>query len=340
MQTHLYVTFDTSVYRKISASDLGVLIEAERRSGIVALASFWPCIELLNHCASATDLEHGNARRALERLSQHSGYEGESGPRLRMTMDGESLLEKVLLGIEPVDRLEEHGNVADVLGRFAKMNGVVVPAELTKILSQLSSEMQSRELGFVEHMKTVAGSVAELMATVDPPLTVQDARRQLLQHLRDDQSLHLMARSMVAGLAEQHGIVLDDQDLDSRGEVALAAFPVTMHLFRSLARAALENGDMNWMKTENRNSYWDLRVSFHAARDASVGDIPALLVSNDGAMIRAADEAGCRLVLLRLDEYQDLVHHGDVGERARLIRAMPSTIDKVPHLVAPRTRPT
>ena len=137
--------------------------------------------------------------------------------------------------------------------------------------------------------------------------------------------LAIVAAGLVQALAEEYGIPLDAANSNRAVNLVENSSCYGLHVrldFRLFSKGDLPGGG---------NSAWDLKIAFHASRGGSIAGIPAILVSDDKRLLRAAREGGDERRVMPLQTYHDILSKPDevaqLAETSDLGENMVSTGD-------------
>lgn len=284
----LVAVFDTNAYVGLGRGALETIAVRESTAGVLALASVWPCLELLARCTSERPSIGRRAHAALRKVAIHAGYGPPEDRRLRLHEAGEFSLARRLFGLELQDRLLDIGYVGNLALAAAEMPLSEFLEAHSKDLLEVSERVEREERHFVA--MTAAGMASH----------GRDGARQ-----GSPSSIHLalIAAGLVQVLAEQHSIDLERIDVNRAVNLVVQNFAVALAFVYALIGDSPGSGGV----PGRGNSHWDLKVAFHACRGASIGGAPVVLVSDDGRLVRAARDASETLRVVRTDEYQSLL---------------------------------
>ncbi|HEY4319944.1 MAG TPA: hypothetical protein VGM77_02100 [Gemmatimonadales bacterium] len=249
------------MYHGISFERLRGLTERESTLGVFALASVWPCCELLTHCGDADDTRNGRARAAVERLLLHAGRDAPDGRHLRMHLDGENTLGLGLFNYQPEHDLREYNQIATVIRDLVKQHWHGTTEAQAALLEHIVRMVADKETAFVSDM----AAVARVEATHDN--SRQQARAKVVAELDGPDGVFLVAKRKVQETAARLNIALGDNETSGLAAIAAAGYPVAMHFLKRMTRRAIAFPEINWV--HQQNSYWDFHMSFHAGWGAT-----------------------------------------------------------------------
>lgn len=279
---HFVVVFDTNAYLGLSPSGLDRTIAFELRAGAVAMASVWPCLELLSKCAGPDSGLARRARSTLAKVWKHTGYATPGGARIRMQEAGELTLVRGLFGKTPDEPLLEVGFVGNLVVKAFELEPQAFLEEHHSELMDARVRVELEERAFVAPPQAQPVS----RATIEGPTAIP-----------------ILAAGLLQTLAEKYEVDLEGMDVSELVKHLVRSFPVALYFMRDvladLGNSAVMPGGVN--------SVWDQKIAFHAGPGASVLGLPTLLVTDDRRLLRAAAGANERTRVLTLPEYQELL---------------------------------
>jgi hypothetical protein len=315
--TLLHVVCDSNFYRGTGTDLVSDIVAHEARLGVVPLASFWPPVELLAHCATPDDPAHRSALLAVQRLRLHTGYQQGGSLRLRMALDGESLVAHGLFNGEFSNRLLDIANLTEVL-IAASPSGDWTSSQRDALLS-LATKVSRREQAFAAAMEQLSAGLQDAV-TLGHASTLAEARRSFLDVTADPAALLLIAGTLAAMCAKQAGYTASEATIATKAPMLLAGFPTTVHFVLGQVRKGLTS-EVNWRVNPHCNSVWDTLISFHVSSSVTTHGLPLLLVSSDREIRAAAKAAGVGEFAICGDRYCELVKSGEIVSYAASLAA-------------------
>src|SRR5262249_29628119 len=147
-----------------------------------------------------------------------------------------------------------------------------------------------------------------------------DLRRTVLEYLDSPEAVELAARTRVSESAKQAGLKPVENYLGHLAPVVLRAFPIAMHFLLILLRDSI-GSEINWDHHRHRNSVWDLKIAFHASHQATIGNVPVILVTDDPRFLRAARLADMPDLVKGRAKYLALLRERKIAEHVTQVRA-------------------
>ncbi len=275
---------------------------AEAQAGVLALASVWPSLELLARCGGADTARAQRAHSALRRIVAHAGYAGPDGFRVRVHEAGEFTLAKGLFGHSLEEPLLQAGFVSDLIVAAATHEPQAFCETHSADLRTIAARVREEE----ERLERQAATGRRLHPEASLPLGTPSGI-----------DLAIVAAGLVQALAEEYGIPLDAANSNRAVNLVVQNFPVAMAFMFGLISDSSPKGDL----PGGGNSAWDLKIAFHASRGGSIAGIPAILVSDDKRLLRAAREGGDERRVMPLQTYHDILSKPDeVAQLAEELR--------------------
>jgi hypothetical protein len=317
--TILYCVLDTNLYRELKPGQFAALQGLEATNAVTPIASLWPCLELLAHCADRADKEYGRALAGVRRLWKHAGYESDGLKRLRMPEDGETQLARGLLGQPLEARRKEADEISELVSCVSTGDVSEITSDVTQRLKAVALRVVERENKFASDLDVFAQTVRSTESARAVGMSPDEVRRDLREFIRGSEGLHLIAKLRVQETAVQVGVNLSAKDLEKHTQTVLKAFPTAMYFLRDLISDLLDS-QFDMSRSRNRNSTWDLSLAFQASRAASIGGVPVLLVSGDKRIARAAAAASDSEFVRTLADYEKLLESGGLPAYANALR--------------------
>ncbi len=204
------------------------------------------------------------------------------------------MLVRGLFGRQIEDEFLEHGFVAGLIRDAVLAESWTFATARAAELAAVSARVQAGEARFGRSLANLRSSLSG------------DDVGGVLEALRSQDGLQVVARTRVLTLAAQLELNVDERLVASASDRVLASFPIAIHFLRDLLVDLLAANNLpgeDW----NRNSVWDVKIAFHASPGAAVAGVPILLVTNDRRFRRAADAAGHAARVVSLSEYTALL---------------------------------
>jgi len=268
----------------------------------MALASVWPCLELLARCVDPDPATSRRGHATMRKVVTHTGYVSGSELRLGLHEAGEYSLVRGLFGIELEDPLLEMGLVGSLAVAAAEAPLEQFRMRYSEVLAEIAERVRLEEEQFTA--MTTAGLAAF-------------GRYSEWRTVPTRVDLSLLAAGLVQVLAERHGVDLEEANAGALVEAVVRHFAVALGFLYGFMR---DSGQSRGVVGRG-NSAWDLKVAFHAALGGSVNGAPVVLVSDDGRLVRAGHEGGEPLRVMRITEYKAMLQtDGAIGRRAAALR--------------------
>jgi hypothetical protein len=300
----LSVVFDTNEYRGLGDVGIDAMSKAGRARGHVPYVSFYTAIELLSHTADPEDSDYRSARAAIRRLWRHAGHTAWGPAFVPMMHENRVQLCNLLFGAVP-----QTANATIVHALYELLRHVAT-APPDDLLLDIKPRLEA-VVGLRQALESIF--LDDLVSPLERGGLLRDGRVSLQETQRDEflafiasgRGRELLALRWARGAASELGRDLpDDVFMDPYGQAVLASLGTPLVLFEELVRRIcidrLPPGDAkcaNWL--------WDIQQSFQASSVLRLGDRPTLLVTDDGAILRAAAKASNGAHVSSIRRYAD-----------------------------------
>lgn len=287
------VIADTNFYRSCSNTEIEALVALEVRAGVVPMASYLVCSELLPHAAN-DELPDGRSCRAAIRRLYHHCFETHLGSAVsRFVPDPHSLLALSIFQRPLPDQSVLADNfaamVADIgLGRSPGF----VPGllEVLDIVARHRDRLESRFVTMLHDMRRQVG--LDPSAASDFPEDQRPTARQFAQ----GPDLPLVAAgALVQNVAAECGKTLNEGEQFRLGAELLARIPTAIDFFVQVIANVLVDGAS---PARHANSLWDMHFVTLASEWLLFDGAPLLLVTGDKGMLQAAGRTGAEVRVL------------------------------------------
>lgn len=311
--------FDTQIYRTLNSETAQVLKDEERAKSVVALASYWPVIELAAHLANPADTAHTVSRRALGVLWRHTHQYDGSRYVVPLLADAEAQLASSLYDRELPNRANEAQAFGYAVGLVGDNASGPLPSELSPFFALMREHVEARELRFEQDMRALAQGFDSAAEGWQPFASNPEKRKAVLSWLRSTDFLHALAKLRAQATADQVGLTVGEDELVAMGKELSEVFPTAFYFYRNLLIGLVESGT-DFSLSKHRNSIWDLQLSFTVSPRGTINGVPTILVSNDKHIRRAAKDAGHEHLVMSLDEYRASLQAGNIEDLAGRLR--------------------
>jgi hypothetical protein len=309
----LRAVFDTNVYRKLTPERASLLRALERAQSVVALAAYYPTLELGARLADSTHHDYVIIRRAFGAMWQHTHLY--DGFRLIVPMfnDWDTQLTMGLFRRRIVTRDREMDVLAYCLGRAGRDPSEALTPDLSEAFAAMAEQVTEREASFAAQMRAIVAALDPAAAGWLPHALDSDARRSTLSHLRSDDVMTMLARSRATASAELAGTTMSEEDVSAAARSILTAFPTALRFFRDLLIGMVESG-INFSKPQHANSIWDVNLAAVVSPSSSSGGVPTVLVTDERKFHTAAAATPHSAFCLTLSRYEALASRRELWE--------------------------
>src|SRR5262245_35983626 len=282
MLPHFVAIGDSNFYRASADTELEEICRLEELARVRPLASLLACSELLSHLTDPAANTYPAYRASVRRLYRHC-HRPESGNPFQTTGDPIAVLAYSLF-----DRRDPaHQRLAAQLRRVTQRAAEAAPNDhLYDAVLQLQSikrhrdETEHRFVAMLEDAKQEFAKETRSSADAGPE---RPTARQFLAW-----STTIGARALVVRAAERCGVKPSEAQVGRLAEGLMPDASAALAIFQQCLRKVLLDGAQ---PQGLANSVWDMFFALLSACHVSVGKIPMLLITDDGAIREAAATA-------------------------------------------------
>ena len=308
------VIFDTNAYidlcgnyeldSNLILNEIENLREKERMLNIDSFAAPPVLLELFAHLADPDDPFYEKCKCSLLTLYCHTNIENSIA--IRIIADFESLLAKLLFNYEYRELIRKWEDITNLLAQIYNRPGENNIDRMRNDIRQISQFVQDVENQFVSDMFNFVVKGLNSSATDWAPLVNDEVtKRRFLRFLNSEEAIMDLAKMYVIKTCSIVGIRHSNVDIDSMAEKVKSSFPAALKLYMSILRRIAETG-CDITQRSRRNWIWDIQLLFYVT-PTTLMNKEILLVSSDGAIIRAAEMGGRRNNVIRLNSYLNLI---------------------------------
>lgn len=302
----LTVVFDTNIYRKLGFEAFEELTAAEKQLSIRARGSYYVATEFLAHLADHSDPSFGQSLNGLSRFWDHTRTYDGSVYTTNMLSTAEEQVAHVLFP-EFSDQLPTSESLGGFIGRVVHAGGRVLPGPFADKLARFRTFVQDAEDSFVDSLftrvvKTLVPEAQEWHDVTAPtPL-----REKLLHAIDQGQGLDQAAEGFVRRVAETFDFHCSEEMFAERTEAMKKVFPLPLHVVDGLVTSIVTRG-LDMTKQQRANSLWDIHIAYSIGSGARIDGTPLWLITDDDAILDAANAAATTETVKRLDEYREVL---------------------------------
>ena len=305
----LSVVFDTNAYRnlcsRVSSSDRltgNSLRESEQRRNISAFANPYVLMELASHLWDKSDPHYDQCRCALAGLYEHCR---ESGGKLRILADSESLVAQMLYNRVPLGHEETAEKLAQ-LARAVALMGAELDPSVSAMCKVLADHVMDVERVFVNDMRAAIHHLNPVSTGWNPFSDNQSDRLKALALVRGNEASLRIAGMLVVKARLLLGIPVHDAQFEEMSRAVLEQLPVSIALYRQILDRIVTTG-CDVSKKKRANWIWDIQIVMGTGRALQNGLPELVLVTGDKAMADSAKEVGLDSHVVSLPEYLSAV---------------------------------
>lgn len=299
------VVFDTNVYRGTPPARFADACARARDASVVAVASPWVVLELLQHLADPEDQDFGPCWRGLSRLREHTRMWCGSRACIPFIGDASEALAYEWFGAQDGSAAEVCAQLEPIVSRAVEL-GDPHAVELAECAVNARAFVTSAKAAYgldlqrgMELLKSIVDDAGQPMA--------DRVRRRLAREHYGSNGLAYAAETIALGIARRARSEIEQDRIAScvsrTLEVARVAVTFLDHELQQLTDDQLDPA-----KPERLNSLLDLQLCFLASpavrvdEHALLNDSPLMLVTNDRRIGDAAAEAGHGDLVRTLEE--------------------------------------
>lgn len=293
---------DTNFYRSQTDAEIELFCKLERQIGVVAMGTCLAASELLAHVADRRSPSHLACRAAVRRLELHCFASEPPNSAARLIPHPHALLAlRIFPGVQP--------GTKDLSQLFRKIMIEIVhgtaadePPELGDILMLVKAHSDHLERRFVGMLETLRRDLGK-----DPthPSEFAEIERPTPRQFVDDPRLRLVAaRGFVQNVASDCGIVLTPEREEALGADLIPDIPTTLQVFVNTVSKVLIDGMLSHRAA---NSLWDMYFALLASPRFRLGTMPAILITDDTAILQAAHVTGATSRVMSTAQYRQFL---------------------------------
>jgi len=276
----------------------------ELKSGINAYASYLVIIELLAHIASTSDPAHRRSLAALKRLWRHCSKPVDGRETLMFLADSQNQICKALFDMRIPWRETEPPAYAAIVGTIAHSDSPADWSRYQPQLDYLKDHVAKIEDRFVQDVwQHVVLGVDPNAGSWRPLDNDPILRKRLADAVKSPLGSRLSAVMIVLNAAAELKLQLDQATLEEKVDFVMAVFATPLALYNEITRRIIMDG-CDLRKESRGNWIWDTQIAFQTSPLAVLGQSPIWLVTDDGAILDAARDAGAEGVVKSLTDYR------------------------------------
>ena len=303
--------FDSNAYRNLfreldfeEARDLGSkLSKKQSEQGDTSYAQLFVVCELLSHLADTGDPAFGDCRRAILGLWNHCLQE--SKEMLRFIPDPELQFAKEFYGETDEQYEELYNNVMYLCKEINERGGSEDLTDIRYGLRQISEAVEMSENNFVDDV------LRQVVNHTDPDASNwhmfeddEEAKNEILSFLSSEDSDVVIGISNALRFMNAAGVSGESSDeISAKGKYLAENYKVPIKLYKEILKRIVETG-CDLTKKSRANWLWDMQISFFLEPNNHVQGEPLVLVTDDGDILDAADEAGASDFVMELSHYR------------------------------------
>jgi len=305
------IVFDTNAYRNLVAGKSEVqtreyfenLVKMEFSKGYCGLLSPIVLMELFSHLADENDKDYNTCKKAVIGAYIHCR---ESNGNFRMLVDFEVHLCILLFNKEDKDSIKEQlrfGKIA--FGVYNDSDEFI--AKNKSGFEDIKSFVENEELKFIENVNK------EVIAPIRSSLSESKKtfEEEFDNFVSTGQLENIIALSQLIKTTNTLKIdlqLLSENERKQKINYILDHFQTPIKLYQNLVCNIVDsNGELKIEKKKRPNLIWDFQICFCVGRN-EIGGIPVMLVSDDGAILEAAEEFLNEGNIMKFEDYLNLLN--------------------------------
>ncbi|MCW9706531.1 hypothetical protein [Fodinibius salsisoli] len=307
------VVLDTNAYRylasNLSQKETKKLVDKintlEEERDIVSFTSHVVAAELLSHLNDNNDPHYTNCRNAANALFHHN-INDDNG-NLRFVADSESELCRILFERESPHWEELTAQQNHLLYEIYNKSEDEELSHISDHLNEISQRVEQSEKQFVKDMWNYVVKTAKSDAKDwDDVRDDSDAREEAMKYLRSaDQELNT-AKGLVIKTMNILNIKQTQEVINDKARYLSKIFDAHIKLYSQILEKILLGG-ANVENKSRPNWIWDLQLSFYIGEESSIDGRKTYLITSDGEILKAAEEANSSDYVFELNEYLQMI---------------------------------
>lgn len=292
---------DTNFYRSRSDAQLNDLRQLERAADITPMASYLASSELLSHVSDDASSSHRASRAAVKRMFLHCLAESRPSQQIPIVPDPHVLLADWLFPGSHAGNLGLAANFEAIIARVASTRASDSLAHLEVPLAMVRAHRDQIESRFVESLIDIRWQCG---LDPDRPSDFAASERPSPAEFVRGYVRFIGAQGIVTNVARDCRLMLDEGQLNAVATVLALEIPTTLQVFVDVVERVLLAGAN---PSKQANSIWDMYFALLAADRLRFRRAPAILITDDAAILRAACVTSSDGRVLSSDRYRALL---------------------------------
>lgn len=298
------VVCDSNIYRSYYKEIENIKLH-EERSNVTTAAYPIVMAELLSHLAEKDDTDFLVCKKAVYFLVEHcKDKEG----RVHVIEDSDSQISNVLFNTIP-ELNKKHAHSLQITCSYIHDNFDKEWEDW--ILGGLVKNkiyVQDNEQKFIDEMRKHVIEYLNPNSKDWNPLEHNSVvRKKALALIGSDEFLIGLARIYVEKAATIGNIhQINNEDFQNKTLMVLEHFKTPLRLYLNVLKKVIESG-LDFTKTKHKNTFWDLQIAFVIGDNIFTEEEKILFITNDGDILRAANEVGCANSIMSFSQYKEFL---------------------------------
>ena len=277
--------------------DISALRTAEEGAGHNSYASALVLMELLTHLWDENDPDYPQCRAAVELAHAHCRDAVQNF--VRLLADPDILTAQYLYGDSPKQQLAVNQRLSGVARQVHDARGGSLPSDVTDFCRALHNHVTATEATFIADMEKFVHLIDPTCTDWHPLQNDAAARRRLLAELKKDFTLDRFAEARVHVAQDQLGKIIGSGNMAGMIVAVKERSHVGLELQRAILKRIVETG-CDLTKKARENWFWDMRIAIAIGEELQGPGGKMVLITDDGAILAAAEFAGLSSYARRL----------------------------------------
>ncbi len=299
------VVFDTNIYRSVKPDRIAAIRTKELGLQVQPRATYFTVLELCAHLADPADPDARACLAAVKKLWQHCHVACANGLLLPFVADGEAQLFREIFGAMLPNRLSAAASDSAAVEQLVSIpTPADIPADLRKVMEGFRSHRDTVERDFAADMAGAAACLGALAGMLTPASASTPNGLQALLH--SNSFTDHICSALVDKAASETSTPLSPRDRNRHIASVARTRAAAVEFFRDkLANGAAPRANLT--KGVHVNSVWDFQLALMINKNYAINGQRHVFITNENAIIRAAERAGHRDAVANLGEYERML---------------------------------
>ena len=303
------VVFDTNACRDICKSALveDPAIEWKKYDacmkarGIVSFANPYVFMELMAHLADQSDPDNIECRLAVSALYNLCSI---NSRQVRILSDSEALILCALYHKTLSETEQTTQKICTLALHVVENTPGVLDPKTEVYFREIKEHLNKVEQQFIADVwQFVVKELNPLSKGWEPLKNDKITRDAVIKLLRSELMPQTIAIGFVRKAMSQAQVVETFFEMNDKAKFVRENFPASIQLYKEILKRIVETG-CNLGKKERANWIWDIQIALGVGKDIETINKPLHLVTTDGDIVSAAEDADCREYVHSLSEFK------------------------------------